>query len=227
MNRSPIRARCRRTVTATEHPSRSAGRRAGRWLRSVSRDRIGWPIRQVCLFVVCAVAAGAARYGPGRQRPAVSGPVAGKARDCARPRSARGTAGTRNSPGLCRAVRKAGSLPTRGRKGPFMALPAPRSEAGNLLKDHECLLLAARVDVADGGAMTQLARPDLARNRSGRDHVRSGPASASTEPLPADRPGLLRAGRRSPWLGGRRSLAGACCPGRGLAGCRRASAGLL
>ena len=26
-----------------------AGRRAGRWLRSVSRDHIGWPIRQVCL----------------------------------------------------------------------------------------------------------------------------------------------------------------------------------
>jgi Protein of unknown function (DUF998) len=41
--------------------------------------------------------------------------------------------------------------------------------------------------------MTQLARPDLARNRSGRDHVR--PASATNEPLPADRPGLLRAGR--------------------------------
>jgi hypothetical membrane protein len=36
--------------------------------------------------------------------------------------------------------------------------------------------------------MTQLARPDLARNRSGRDHVRTGPASATTEPLPVGRP---------------------------------------
>ena len=43
--------------------------------------------------------------------------------------------------------------------------------------------------------MTQLARPDLARNRSRQDHVRPGPASATNEPLPADRPGLLRAGR--------------------------------
>jgi hypothetical protein len=40
--------------------------------------------------------------------------------------------------------------------------------------------------------MTQLARPDLARSRSGRDHVRAGPASA------ADRSGLLRAGRPVP-----------------------------
>ena len=52
--------------------------------------------------------------------------------------------------------------------------------------------------VADGGAMTQLARPDLARNRPGRDHARPGPASASTEPVPADRTGLLRAGRPVP-----------------------------
>ena len=46
--------------------------------------------------------------------------------------------------------------------------------------------------------MTQLARPDLARNRSGRDHARPGPAPAITEPVPADRPGLLRAGRPVP-----------------------------
>ena len=46
--------------------------------------------------------------------------------------------------------------------------------------------------------MIQLARPDLARNRSGRDRARSDPASASTEPWPADRPGLLRAGRPIP-----------------------------
>src|SRR5271165_5736157 len=56
--------------------------------------------------------------------------------------------------------------------------------------------------------MTQLARPDPARNRSGRGHVRSGPASASTEPLPADRPGLLRAGRPVPgWAVGAALLA--------------------
>ena len=56
--------------------------------------------------------------------------------------------------------------------------------------------------------MTQLARPDLARNRSGRDHVRPGPASAATEALPADRPGLLRAGRPVPgWAVGTALLA--------------------
>ena len=56
--------------------------------------------------------------------------------------------------------------------------------------------------------MTQLARPDLARNRSGRDHVRPGPASAITEPVPADRPGLLRAGRPVPgWAVGTALLA--------------------
>ena len=56
--------------------------------------------------------------------------------------------------------------------------------------------------------MTQLARPDLARNRSGRDHIRPGPASAITEPLPADRPGLLRAGRPVPgWAVGTALLA--------------------
>ncbi len=43
--------------------------------------------------------------------------------------------------------------------------------------------------------MTQLARPDLARSRSGRDHARPGPASASAEPLPADRSERAWAGR--------------------------------
>ena len=90
----------------------------------------------------------------------------------------------------------------------FYGAACPRSGTGNLLKDQERLLLAARVDVADGGAMTQLARPDPARNRSGRGHVRSGPASASTEPLPADRPRLLRAGRPVPgWAVGAALLA--------------------
>jgi Protein of unknown function (DUF998) len=46
--------------------------------------------------------------------------------------------------------------------------------------------------------MTQLARPDPARNRSGRDHLRPGRGSATTQPLPADRSGLVRAGRPVP-----------------------------
>jgi hypothetical protein len=46
--------------------------------------------------------------------------------------------------------------------------------------------------------MNQLARQDPARNRSGRDHVRPGPASATAQPLPAGRSGLLRAGRPVP-----------------------------
>jgi Protein of unknown function (DUF998) len=46
--------------------------------------------------------------------------------------------------------------------------------------------------------MTQLARPDPARNRSGRDDLRPGPGSGTTRPLPADSPGPLRAGRPVP-----------------------------
>jgi hypothetical protein len=46
--------------------------------------------------------------------------------------------------------------------------------------------------------MTQLARLEPARSRSGRDHVRPGLASAAAEPLPTDRPELLRAGRPVP-----------------------------
>jgi hypothetical membrane protein len=56
--------------------------------------------------------------------------------------------------------------------------------------------------------MMQLARPDPARNRPGRDHARPGPASATTEPVPADRPGLLRGGRPVPaWTVGTALLA--------------------
>jgi hypothetical protein len=56
--------------------------------------------------------------------------------------------------------------------------------------------------------MTQLARPDLARNRSGRHHLRAGLAAATTEPLPADRSGLVRAGRPAPgWAVGTALLA--------------------
>jgi hypothetical protein len=56
--------------------------------------------------------------------------------------------------------------------------------------------------------MTQLARPDLARSRSGRDHVRPGPAPATTEPLRTDRSGLLQAGRPVPsWAVGTALLA--------------------
>jgi hypothetical protein len=56
--------------------------------------------------------------------------------------------------------------------------------------------------------MTQLARPDLARNRSGRDRLRPGPAPGAAEPVPADRPGLARAGRSVPgWTVGTALLA--------------------
>jgi hypothetical protein len=56
--------------------------------------------------------------------------------------------------------------------------------------------------------MTQLARPDPARNRSERDHLRPGPAPATAEPLPADRSALLRAGRPVPgWAVGTALLA--------------------
>ena len=46
--------------------------------------------------------------------------------------------------------------------------------------------------------MTQLARPDLARNTSGRSHLRSGPAQAAAEPVPADRLRLGQAARPVP-----------------------------
>ncbi len=66
--------------------------------------------------------------------------------------------------------------------------------------------------------MTQLARPDLARSRSGRDDVRPGPASGMTEPLPADRSGLLRAGRPVPgWAIGTALLAPVVLAGGWLA----------
>jgi hypothetical membrane protein len=56
--------------------------------------------------------------------------------------------------------------------------------------------------------MTQLARPDPARNRSERDRLYAGPAPAITEPSPADRSGLLRAGRPVPsWAVGTALLA--------------------
>jgi hypothetical protein len=62
--------------------------------------------------------------------------------------------------------------------------------------------------------MTQLARPDLARNLSGRDHVRDGPASATSEPLPADCAGVRRAGRPAPgWAVGTALLAPAVLVG--------------
>jgi len=56
--------------------------------------------------------------------------------------------------------------------------------------------------------MTQLARPDLARSRSGQDHVCVGPAPSKTELLPADRPRLLSADRSVPvWAVGTALLA--------------------
>jgi Protein of unknown function (DUF998) len=56
--------------------------------------------------------------------------------------------------------------------------------------------------------MTQLARPDLARSRSGRDHIRLAPARAKAEASPANRSGLLRAGPPVPgWAVGTALLA--------------------
>ncbi len=56
--------------------------------------------------------------------------------------------------------------------------------------------------------MTQLARPDPARSRSGRDHARPDPVPATTEPLPADRSGFVRAGSPVPgWAIGTALLA--------------------
>jgi hypothetical membrane protein len=56
--------------------------------------------------------------------------------------------------------------------------------------------------------MTQLARPDPARNRSGRDRLRPGHGSATTQPSPAGRPGLVRPGRPVPgWAVGAALLA--------------------
>ncbi|MFZ2043342.1 MAG: DUF998 domain-containing protein, partial [Trebonia sp.] len=56
--------------------------------------------------------------------------------------------------------------------------------------------------------MTQLARPGPARNRSGLDHVRPRRASVTSDLLPADRSGLLRAGQPVPgWAVGTALLA--------------------
>jgi hypothetical membrane protein len=46
--------------------------------------------------------------------------------------------------------------------------------------------------------MTQLARPDPARNRTERDRARPGHAVATSELVPADRPGILEARRPVP-----------------------------
>ena len=56
--------------------------------------------------------------------------------------------------------------------------------------------------------MTQLARPDPARSRSGLDHRRPCPASVTSGLLPADRLGLLRAAQPVPgWAVGTALLA--------------------
>ena len=54
----------------------------------------------------------------GNGRPSAGLPPEGR-RLCA-PRPAQGTVGTGNSPDVCRAVRKAGLLPKRGRKAPHI-----------------------------------------------------------------------------------------------------------
>jgi len=56
--------------------------------------------------------------------------------------------------------------------------------------------------------MTQLARPDPARSRSGQDHIRLAPARAEPGASPSGRSGLLRAGPPVPgWAVGTALLA--------------------
>jgi hypothetical membrane protein len=56
--------------------------------------------------------------------------------------------------------------------------------------------------------MTELARPDLARSRSGLSQACPGPASATTEPSPGNARGLLRGGPPVPgWVVGTALLA--------------------
>jgi hypothetical membrane protein len=56
--------------------------------------------------------------------------------------------------------------------------------------------------------MTQLARPDPARSRSGQDYARPEPSPAKTESLPPGRSGLLQAGQLVPgWAVGTALLA--------------------
>ena len=62
--------------------------------------------------------------------------------------------------------------------------------------------------------MTLLARPDLARSRSGRGHPRSDAAAAPSELRPAGHPGLVRADRPVPaWAVGTALLAPAVLVG--------------
>ena len=76
--------------------------------------------------------------------------------------------------------------------------------------------------------MTQPARPDPARSRSGRDHVRPGPASTITEPLLADRLRLLRAGPPVPgWAVGTALLAPVVLVGGWLIPCGAAGAVII
>jgi len=117
------------------------------------------------------------------------------------PRPAQGTAESRNKPELRRAVANAGSLPMRGRKVPDTGLlrrclrPDP-VQAARLRRTVPPAGSPSRC--GPGGAMTQLARLDLARGRSGQDDGRAGPVSAATEPLTADRWGLLPDARPVP-----------------------------
>jgi hypothetical membrane protein len=62
--------------------------------------------------------------------------------------------------------------------------------------------------------MTDLARPDLARSRSGRDHRRPDTVPAAAERSPGGAPGLLRAGLPVPgWVVGTALLAPVCLAG--------------
>ena len=136
-------------------------------------------------------------------RSATAGPSAGL-RPQGRRRCAHGSAGGRPARGIARArVVLSGGLARCQReaaRAPVTALPAPVRGRLPAVKDGQRLVLAARVDVADGGAVTQLARS-----------------------RPRAQPVRTRPGTRWPGAGRGRAgqeQAGACAgsPGRSLAG---------
>jgi len=130
-----------------------------------------------------------------------------------------------NSPGRCRAVAKAGWLPKRGRPSCLDGAVYPMIGAGSL----------GRADSASfwqpeskwpwrrhDSACASRPRAQSIRARSlwpwfgHHATIASRSLRAACAGWPA-----------GPWLGGRHSLASACCPGRGVADCRRAAAGLV
>jgi hypothetical protein len=140
------------------------------------------------------------RAAPARQRPTICRSTAGRP-EIARATAAQGTAGTGNSPDLGRAVPKAGLLPKRDPRQPESMWPGRRHDSACASRPR-----AQPIRTRSPAPWPCFRRCSIATSRSLR--------------ACADWPA-------SPRLGGRHSLAGACCPGRGLADRRRAAAGLV